>query len=256
MWVAVQATLLLVLFRRRLVRSYRWFASYLFIGLVQQIALRGLDIHSLDYAFGWSFFEFAHLTLLGYAAIELIRKVLDHYEAILGFASTCFGLLFTLTCVLGAVGTMPSIGSSNWLANETYLALKFLRWESLALFLFLCSTALWFSVYPIAMRRNVRLHLILLALYGGAIPWVSVLLIESTQNARSKDAVNLAMSLAEITCLATWSVCFTRTGERERTLLPLSEAEGALRESKYAETMASLRSEATVASFLETIDAE
>ena len=254
--MAVEATLFTLLFIRGLAKSYRWFTVFLSVGLLQQIYTANLDVHSPAYAMNWALFEFAHLMMLGYASMELIRKILSHYEGMAAFASTCFGLLFTLSCAGGAIGTMPRIGSSNWLQNETYIALKVLSWESLALFLFLTSTALWFAIYPIAMRRNVRLHLILLALYGGVIPWVSVLLIEGMQGERAKDAVNLAMSLAEITCLALWSVGMTPAGERERQLLPIPENERELCETRYVETMASLRSEATVASFLETLDAE
>jgi hypothetical protein len=254
-----EATLLVLLFRRKLARRYRAFVLFLIVEWVQMAALLSLDPNSMMYAKCWAASEILLLFALALAAIEVTQKILEHYPLVREMAISSFGMIFTFGAVAATVLLMPFLQASRWQSEHTYFVLKVLRWGSMTLFAFLAAQVLWFKVFPIQMRRNVGLHRWLLALYGGAVPGGSVFLydlFDKNQNARAW--INVAMMGLQICLMTAWCLWFTEKGEQEEAPgmitkalkhpehqyatkaawdLPISSAQELLKSSKHSEKL-------------------
>ncbi len=213
-WVAAEATLLALLFHRRLARGYRWFVTFLLVEWGQMTVLLSVNPGSKFYGKCWAGTEILLLVALALAVLELTKKILEHYPFVRDSAHNSFGMMFTFGAIISAFLLTPFAEAGLWQPAQTYYLLKVLRWESLTVFAFLVAQVLWFKLFPISMRRNVALHRWLLALYGGAIPFGSVFLYdfyERDKNARTW--INLAMMAIQICLLIVWCLWFTEQGE-------------------------------------------
>ncbi len=210
-----EATLLVLLFRRKLAGLYRWFVTFLVVEWVQMATLLSLDPNSGIYAKCWALSEIALLVSLAFATIEVTRKILEHYPRVRELASGSFGMIFSLGAVASTVLLLPFMEESRWQQAETYFVLKVLRWESVTLFAFLAAQVLWFVVFPIRMRRNVFLHRWLLAFYGGAVPGSGVFLYDLFEyNQKARTWINLSMMTLQICLMIAWCCYFTEAGEK------------------------------------------
>jgi hypothetical protein len=214
-WVVVEATLLILLFRRKLARRYPLFVAFLVVEWIQMAALLAVDPISQFYAKCWAASEILLLFALALAAVEVTRKILEYYPVIKELASSSFGMIFTAGAVGSVVLLQPFFDASNYQPAQTYFVLKVLRWESLTLFAFLGAQAVWFRLFPIKMRRNVVLHRWLLALYGGAVPGVSVFVYDLYERDRTVHTwINLSMMAIQISLMSAWCIWFTERGEQ------------------------------------------
>jgi hypothetical protein len=205
-----------LLFRRRLARSYRWFTAFLAVEWGQMAVLLGTNPASKFYAKCWAVTEILLLLALALAAVELTKKILEHYPFVRDSASSSFGMMFTFGAAISGVLLVPFAEAGLWQPAQTYFVLKALRWESLTLFAFLAAQVLWFKLFPINMSRNLALHRWLLALYGGAVPFGSVFLYDFYErNKNARTWINLAMMAVEICLLAAWCLWFTESEESQ-----------------------------------------
>ncbi len=213
--MTAEATLLVLLFHRKLATHYRWFVTFLVVEWVQMAALLSLNPGSLLYAKCWAATEILLLFALGLAGIEVTKKILEHYPLIRNLATSSFGMIFTFGAVAATVLLAPFIEASRWQPAQTYFVLKVLRWESLTLLAFLAAQILWFKLFPIKMRRNVALHRWLLALYGGAVPGCSVFLYDwFDKDVNAKAWINVAMMGLQICLMAAWCLWFNESAEQ------------------------------------------
>lgn len=235
---------------RGLARLYPWFLVYLVADIGQTFAGMGHHWSTARYAEIWAWTEVLVLVGLVMATLELVGKLIAYYPGISELAKNGLGTLFGLAIVLGTI-----ILGVDLLIPDKYaylipkatqvslgMALRFLTFVSSALAIFLIGLALWYSVFPIRMRRNVKLHRVLLALYGGLIPFAALLVIEAdVSTPQVTDATNLAMGFLQIGCLVTWCVGLTPSGEVEPEAPCLSIAEMELESRSYERLMDALK---------------
>jgi len=178
-------------------------------------ALLAVDPNTFFYAKCWAVSEILLLFALALAAVEVTRKILEYYPVVKELASSSFGMIFTFGAVASIVLVLPYLTASSNQPAQTYYVLKVLRWGSLTLFAFLAAQVLWFKVFPIKMRRNVVLHRWLLALYGGAVPGLSVFVYDVyDKDQAARTWINLAMMAVQICLMSAWCLWFTERGEQ------------------------------------------
>ena len=215
-WVIAEAILLILLFRRGLASRYRWFVTFLVVELTQMITLLSLDPGSAIYAKYWAASEVLLLLALGFAVVEVTKRILEHYRHVNELAASSFGMTFCFGFAAAIVLLLPFLEASSWQPTHTYLLVKVLRWESVTVFLFLAAQVLWFKLFPIKMRRNVVLHRWLLAFYGGAVPGASVFLYDLFDRDKIKRTwINLGMMGLQICLLGSWCLWFNTSGEKD-----------------------------------------
>lgn len=213
-WVVAEATLLILLFRRGLAKRYPLFVAFLIIEWMQMATLLAVNPTTQFYAKCWAASELLVLFALALAAVEVTRKILEHYPFIRDLASSSFAMIFICGAAVSVVLLYPYLDSSSWAPGQLYFVLKVLRWASMTLFAFLAAQVLWFKLFPIKMRRNVALHRWLLALYGGAVPGASVFIYDSYEwDKPARTLINLGMMVTQICLMSAWCLWFTERGE-------------------------------------------
>ena len=219
-WVLAECALILFLLSRKLLRRYGWFAGLLAVGLAQQVTLLPLDYRGWSYVKIWAIFELVRLGVLCAATLELTKRVLEHYPKLAQIATSGFGLIFALGICIGTGSMALFVPARTNLPIHAHIAMQALRWVSFSTAGYLLGMALWFSVFPIRMRRNIVLHRWLLALYGGLIPGGAVFMTDVfTADHWARSLINVMMMAGCTLCLLVWCVWLTKAGEE----LPLSE---------------------------------
>jgi hypothetical protein len=213
-WVLSECALIFLLVSRKLWSRYRWFTSLIAVGLAQQMALLPFDYRSWTYVKLWAVFELIRLVVLCGATLELTKLILEYYPKLAHVAASGFGLIFALGICIGTGSMALFIPARANLPVHAHIAMQALRWVSFSITGYLLGMALWFSVFPIRMRRNVVLHRWLLALYGGLIPgWAVFMTDVFTGDHAARTLINLVMMGSCTLCLWVWCVRLTQTGE-------------------------------------------
>lgn len=214
-WVLSECALILLLCSRKLCGRYRWFTGLLAVGLAQQITLLPFDHRSWTYVKVWAVFELIRLAVLCGTTLELTRRMLEHYQKMAQLAVSGFGLIFALGICIGTGAVVLFVPAQTNLPVHSEIAMQALRWVSFSTGGYLFGLALWFSTFPIPMRRNVELHRWLLALYGGLFPGWAIFMTNLLRDDHlSRAVINVTMMGGCIVCLWIWSVWFTRRGEQ------------------------------------------
>lgn len=213
-WLLSECALVFLLFSRKLWGRYRWFTALIAVGLAQQATLLPLDHRGWAYVKIWGVFELIRLAVLGGATLELTRRILEHYPKLAQVAASGFGLIFALGICIGTGSMALFVPAQTNLPIHAHIAMQALRWVSFSTAGYLFGMALWFSVFPIRMRRNVVLHRWLLALYGGLIPgWAVFMTDVFTNDHAARALINVIMMGGCTICLCAWCVWLTKTGE-------------------------------------------
>ncbi len=206
-----QIYLLICLWRRKLATRYVFFTAYMAAALLRECALDGLDVHSRLYAGAWAASQPILLVCQALAIIELFRFVLQHYPRTGKFSRLILGACFTLAAMFGSGMALWDIDAGSRIPWWLSLTFGFTRWVSWMSCGVLALQALWFSLFPIPMRPNIRHHRWLLAWYAGIGP--GLMSIVAKLPIKIIDEANLCFVVSEVLCLIAWSVLLTPRGE-------------------------------------------
>jgi hypothetical protein len=213
-WVFSECALIFLLYSRKLYTRYPWFSGLITVGLLQQITLLPFDHHGWPYVKIWAIFELVRLAVLCGATLELTKRLLERYAQLSQIAVAGFGLIFAVGICMGAEVMAVFFPARTDLPIHAHIAMRALRLVSFSTAAYLLGVAVWFSLFPIPMRRNASLHQWLLALYGGVFPGWATLMTDACEDPFSRNLINVTMMAGCTLCLWTWSVGFTTTGEK------------------------------------------
>lgn len=234
-----QVILLTCLVRRHLGGRYRFFCGLLCAHLLESIALFGIDSQSANYASIWSVAQVPVWIFQLLAILELMSFVFEHYPKIGQFANVIVTSSFVVGASVAACITVIEVPNSAAMQLQLLLSwevTKYMAWTS---FTVLGIQALWFVLFPIPMRPNVKLHRLLFTWYAGLCPGILILLADS-RNILLNDIANLFLLGSAVICLCLWTIRMNCNGETEPSFTPVSPAEITRLEADYEAGRAAL----------------
>ncbi len=221
---AGQVILLVCLLRRHLTGRYRFFCGFLCAQLLESIALFGVDSHSTRYASIWSIAQVPIWIFQLLAILELMSFVLEHYPKIGQFANVIVSSSFIVGAILAAcvaVIEIPGSASMQLSLLLSWEVTKYMAWIS---FTVLGAQAVWFILFPVPMRPNVKLHRLLFTWYAGLSPGILILLAGS-RKVLFNDIANVCLLGSAAICLCLWTIRMQPDGEREPSIPAISPME-------------------------------
>jgi hypothetical protein len=229
---AGQLILLVCLLRRHLAARYRFFCGFVCAQLLESVALFGIDSHSTLYATIWSIAQIPVWVFQVLAIIELMSHVFEHYPRIGQFANVIVSSSFVIGALVAGCITVIELPGSAPMKLSLLLSwevTKYLAWIS---FTVLGVQAIWFALFPVPMRPNVRLHRLLFTWYAGLSPGI-LILVAASRKILLVDIANVCLLGSAVICISIWTTQMRTVGEVEPYIPHISSAELAAIEADF-----------------------
>jgi len=194
----------------------------LFFILLAYRVVRGLGLYYLPQPsnlYSWAWGVSLPLLWLAYILVilELYALVLRNYPGIASLGR--WVLVVGLVVSIGVSGVSLKVDLSN--PSEGYQRILIFTtiergvMSSLAIFLLLIT--LFLVWYPVPLSRNVMMHSMVCAIYF--LGTTMGLLIRNLTGHQVTVAVNIALSVVDLTCLILWAALLSRAGETTSMML-------------------------------------
>jgi hypothetical protein len=192
-----------------LLGRYRWFGAYIASSILQSAAWLFGPSTSPAFGLWWTHVAPLVIACACMAVIELWRLTMSHYSRVSVIYHWLVPAVIGASLLLIAIGTID-LWLLDWRPTIYRLSSLAVRYSASALAVFCGFLMCWALVFPRQIRRNVRIHgVILTANFATLAVGYTVTVIDRGRNL----IAGRVMVFITMTLLAAWALMVSRDGE-------------------------------------------